>query len=120
MEQINQYCIFLHIKLFLENASVISFNQEITINQLLGSSSFFSKEDGKRFYLKELCNCLDLNNLPELMKYLNNWIINKDKEGEEKKKLLQEIIDKKKEEILVQNYPFAIPVENLMTMKRII
>ena len=100
-------------KQFLENASVISFNQEITINQLLGSSSFFSKEDGKRFYLKELCNCLDLNNLPELMKYLNAWILNKDKEEIPEKQKLQEIIDKRKNEILIEKFPFEVPINNL-------
>ena len=104
-------------KEFLKSASVISLNQEITINQLLGSSSFLNKEDSKQFYLKELGNCLKLNNLPSYMNYLKEWMSkekSEDKEGSEAKKLeFQGLIDKIKNDVLSENYPFKIPVENL-------
>jgi len=104
-------------KQFLQSASIISLNQEITINQLLGASSFLSKEDSKQFYLKELGNCLKLNNLPKYMNILKEWISkekSEDKEGGEAKKLeLQNLIDKFKNDVVNEKYPFKIPVENL-------
>ena len=104
-------------KEFLQNASVISLNQEITINQLLGSSSFLSKEDGKRFYLQELCNCLGINNLPNLMKNLNGWIekeqlSNQNQEIKEKQ-LIKKEIDEIMDNTMNDKFPFKIPVKNL-------
>ena len=104
-------------KEFLENASFISLNQEITINQLLGSSSFLNKEDSKVFYLKELCNCLKINNLPIYMNYLKECLEKEKSENQEeyeaKKLELKEKIDKIKDEIANDKYPFKIPVDNL-------
>ena len=104
-------------KEFLQNASVISLNQEITINQLLGSSSFLSKEDGKRFYLQELCNCLEINNLPNLMKYLNGWIEKEQLQNQnpeiKEKELLKKEIDEIKNKKVNDKFPFKIPVQNL-------
>ena len=102
-------------KEFLKDASVISLNQEITINQLLGSSSFLNKEDGKYFYFKELCNLLKINNLSNLLKYLNIWI-EKEKKSIDlipEKISLKAEIDKIKEKVVVEKFPFKIPVENL-------
>ena len=41
---------------------IVSLNQESTIPQLLGSSSFFTPEEAKKFYLKQLCNLFNENN----------------------------------------------------------
>ena len=102
-------------KEFLKDASVISLNQEITINQLLGSSSFLNKEDGKYFYFKELCNLLKISNLSNLLKYLNIWIEKEKKSnGEIPEKISLKIeIDKIKEKVVGEKFPFKIPVENL-------
>ena len=105
-------------KEFLKSASFISLNQEITINQLLGSSSFLNKEDSKYFYLKELCKCLKITNLPIYMNYLKHWLeikkSGKLEECEEKKLKLKDEIDKIRNDILRdEKYPFRIAIENL-------
>ena len=104
-------------KEFLDSASIISLNQEITINQLLGSSSFLSKDDSKAFYLKELCNCLMVNNLPDYMNNLNKWM-EKEKLEEEEDKIeernkLKNDIDELIKNIVNEKFPFKIAVNNL-------
>lgn len=58
---------------------IVSLNQESTIPQLLGSSSFFTPEDAKRFYLKQLCNIFNENNPIKYLSLLDDWKGNKEK-----------------------------------------
>ena len=56
------YKTFLLEKFFnSDRAKVITLNQETTIDQLLGSTSFFTKEEAKHFYLKTLSRIFDLS-----------------------------------------------------------
>ena len=52
---------------------IVSLNQESTIPQLLGSSSFFTPEDAKKFYLKQLCNIFNENNPIKYLSLLSDW-----------------------------------------------
>ena len=47
---------------FLSNAKTITLNQESSVEQLLGSSSFFSKSEVKDFYLRLIVLICRLNN----------------------------------------------------------
>ena len=51
---------------FLSNAKTITLNQESSVKQLLGSSSFFSKLEVKDFYLRLIVLIYRLNNYKEL------------------------------------------------------
>ena len=55
---------------FLSNAKTITLNQESSVEQLLGSSSFFSKSEVKDFYLRLIVLICRLNNYRELNKKL--------------------------------------------------
>ena len=51
---------------FHSKAKTITLNQEISVEQLLGSSSFFSKSEVKDFYLRLIVLIYLLNNYKEL------------------------------------------------------
>ena len=81
---------------YLEHyASIVSLNQETSIEQLLGSSKLFDKNEAKEFYLTQLCNCIQYKNLPELLFILRQWL-NKENNNfeniEEKVKLEKELL----------------------------
>ena len=57
---------------------IVSLNQESTIPQLLGSSSFFTPEEAKKFYLKQLCNLFNENNPIKYLNLLDDWEGNKE------------------------------------------
>ena len=69
----------------------VSLNQESTIPQLLGSSSFFTPQDAKKFYLKQLCNIFNENNPIKYLSLLNDW--------ENNKKEIEDYIEKKSQKI---------------------
>jgi MoxR-like ATPase len=73
---------------FLSNAKTITLNQESSVEQLLGSSSFFSKSEVNDFYLRLIVLICRLNNYKDLSQKL--------KEGNLKKEELDEIINTKK------------------------
>jgi len=68
-------------------ASVVSLNQETSIEQLLGSSKLFNKNDAKEFYLIQLCNCIQSNKTKELLSLLKQRS-NEEKKIKENKKML--------------------------------
>lgn len=72
-------------------AKTITLNQESSIKQLLGSSSFFSKLEVKDFYLRLIVLICRLNNYKELNQKL--------KEGTLTKKEIDDIIQKKKTDL---------------------
>ena len=73
---------------FLSNAKTITLNQESSVEQLLGSSSFFSKSEVKDFYLRLIVLICELNNYKELSQKLQ--------EGTLTKKEIDDIIQNKK------------------------
>ena len=70
---------------------IVSLNQESTIPQLLGSSSFFTPEDAKKFYLKQLCNIFNENDPIKYLSLLNDWEKNKNEISEYITKKLKKI-----------------------------
>ena len=79
---------------FLSNAKTITLNQESSVEQLLGSSSFFSKSEVKDFYLRLIVLICSLNNYKELNQKLQ--------EGTLTKKEIDKIIQNK---ISSQSFP---------------
>ena len=70
---------------------IVSLNQESTIPQLLGSSSFFTPDDAKKFYLKQLCNIFNENDPIKYLNLLNDWKKNKNEISEYIEKKLKKI-----------------------------
>ncbi len=73
-------------------AKTITLNQESSIKQLLGSSSFFSKLEVKDFYLRLIVLICRLNNIKKLNQKLQ--------EGTLTKKEIDNIIQNKKTDLL--------------------
>ena len=95
-------------------ASIVSLNQETSIEQLLGSSKLFDKNEAKEFYLTQLCNCTQYKNLPELLFILRQWLNkeNNNFENIEEKVKLKTKIDEFIENPLKES-PFKIAIKNL-------
>ena len=55
-------------QLILKNTIPVTVNQESTIEQLLGSTTFLSKVEAKLFYLKNICDIVDSGQYEELEK----------------------------------------------------
>ena len=70
------YKIFLAQK-FLSNTKTIILNQESSVEQLLVSSSFFSKSEVKDFYLRLIVLICRLNNYKELNQKLKEGTLTK-------------------------------------------
>ena len=68
------YKTFLAEEYLKHEASVVSLNQETSIDQLLGSSKFFNKNEAKEFYLNQLCNIIQYKNYPSLLLLLKKWL----------------------------------------------
>ena len=83
----SSYKTFLAQK-FLSNAKIITLNQESSVEQLLGSSSFFSKSEANELYLRLIVLICRINNYKDLNKKL--------RDGTLKKEEIEDIIDKKK------------------------
>ena len=76
---------------FLSNAKTITLNQESSVEQLLGSSAFFSKSEVNDFYLRLIVLICRLNNYKDLNQKL--------REGTLKKEEIDEIINTKKTDL---------------------
>ena len=63
---------------FLPNAKTIALNQESTVEQLLGSASFFTKSDVKEFYLRLITLICRNNKFKELREKLKKGILKKE------------------------------------------
>ena len=78
-------------QLFLNDAKIITLNQESVLSQLLGASAFLSKEEAKLFYIDVICKICHI---------YNREFISKIKEGMIKKEQNDEInISELKEEL---------------------
>ena len=84
---------------FLSNAKTITLNQESSVEQLLGASTFFSKSEVNDFYLRLIVLICRLNNYNELNDKL--------KQGTLTKKEINDIIDSKKVD-LPDSFIYAI------------
>ena len=84
---------------FLSNAKTITLNQESSVEQLLGSSSFFSKNEVNDFYLRLIVLICRLNNYNELNEKLKEGILTKEE--------ITEIIERKKGD-LPYSFHYAI------------
>jgi len=73
---------------FLSNAKTITLNQESSVEQLLGSSAFFSKSEVNDFYLRLIVLICRINNYKDLNQKL--------RDGTLKKEEIEDIIEKKK------------------------
>ena len=85
---------------FLSNAKTITLNQESSVKQLLGSSSFFSKLEVKDFYLRLIVLIYRLNNYKELSQKLQEGTLTKDE--------IDKIIENKKSHL---PYSFIYTIE---------
>ena len=83
---------------FLSNAKTITLNQESSVEQLLGSSSFFSKSEVKDFYLRLIVLICELNNYKELSQKLQEGTLTKDE--------IDKIIENKKSHLPLFIYQF--------------
>ena len=71
---------FLAQLLFLNSKyEIVSLNSETTLAQFIGSTILLSKEESKRYYLKQIYELLQANNIDHLLLDLDNFEKNKDK-----------------------------------------
>ena len=80
-------------QLFLKSAKIITLNQESTVQQLLGSSAFLSKDESKIFYIKYICKVCHLyNQMPTFINQYNKCKSNMDKFKEDFRDTVNPII----------------------------
>ena len=98
-------------RLFLNEdiADLVSLNQETSVAQLIGSSSFFTYNEAKKFYFTQLYKILRINNINEKLVYLNNL-------NENKEKIINEINEAKKIERINEKSTFFYAVERLQNL----
>ena len=73
-------------KIILNNADIVSLNQESTIPQLLGASFFYPPIEDKKFCMRLIYEILEIPNIEIELNKVDNWKENK----EEVKKLIEE------------------------------
>jgi hypothetical protein len=98
-------------RLFLneDKADLVSLNQETTVSQLIGSSSFYTYNEAKRFYLTQIYKILRINNINEKYIYLDD--LNKNKS-----KIINEIEQAKKNEGINENSTFNYALQRLQEL----
>ena len=69
---------------------MISLNSESTISQLIGSSTLLNSEKAKNFYLMQIYEILQANNIENLLKDLEDFENNKEKIKSKIEKLTEE------------------------------
>ena len=62
-----------------EKSEVISLNSESTISQLIGSTTLLTSEKAKNYYLMQIYEILQVNNIDNYLKDLENFELNEDK-----------------------------------------
>ena len=60
-------------------SEVISLNSESTISQLIGSATLLSSEKAKNYYLMQIYEILQVNNIDNFLKDLDDFEGNKNK-----------------------------------------
>ena len=102
----SSYKTFLAKLLFVHGKSeVISLISESTISQLIGSATLLSSEKSKNYYLQQIYEILQLNNIDYFLKDLYNFEKNK----EQIKKIIEENIKEKK---IDEKHTFYYALEN--------
>ena len=94
-------------KLLFQNgkSDVISLNSESTISQLIGSATLLTTEKSKNYYLMQIYEILQANNIDNLLKDLEDFETNKDKI----KKNIEELTKAKK---INKDYTFYYALEH--------
>lgn len=94
-------------KLLFHNGKcdVISLNSESTISQLIGSATLLTTEKSKNYYLMQIYEILQANNIDNLLKDLENF----DKNKEKIKKIIDNMTKNKK---IDKNYTFYYALEH--------
>ena len=96
-------------KLLFHNgkSDVISLNSESTISQLIGSATLLTSEKAKNYYLMQIYEILQANNIDNLLKDLENFEANKEKI----RKNIKELIKIKN---IKENYAFYYALEHFI------
>ena len=84
---------------------IISLNSETTISQLIGSSTLLTSEKAKNYYLLQIYEILQANNIDNLLKDLEDFETNK-------KKIKNKIEELIKYKNINENYTFYYALEN--------
>ena len=92
-----------------DKADLVSLNHETSLSQLIGSSSFYSFKEAKKFYLTQIFKILRVNNIHEKLIYLEN--INENKE-----KILNEIEKAKERERFNEKSTFSYALKRLQDL----
>ena len=94
-------------KLLFHNgkSDVISLNSESTISQLIGSATLLTTEKARNYYLMQIYEILQANNIDNLLKDLEDFNKNKEKI----KKTINELTRSKK---IDKNYTFYYALEH--------
>ena len=94
-------------KLLFQNgkSDVISLNSESTISQLIGSATLLTSEKAKNYYLMQIYEILQANNIDNLLTDLDNF-------EENKKKIKKKIEEMTKDKNIDKNYTFYYALEN--------
>ena len=82
--------------LFIDKkCEVISLNSELTISQLIGSTTLLTTEKAKNFYLKEIFEIIQANNIDNLLLGLEDFEKNKENIKKNIKELTEQFLKKK-------------------------
>ena len=93
-----------------EKYDVISLNSELTISQLIGSPTILSLENEKYYYLNQIYEILQANNIELLLQDLKDFQGNKEKIKKTIEDLKVELIRKKRIN-KIEEYPFNYALE---------
>ena len=92
--------LFIHGK-----SEVISLNSESTISQLIGSSTLLTSEKSKNYYLQQIYEILQVNNIENFLKDLDDFDKNKEK-------ITKNIEENIKEKKIDKKHTFYYALEN--------
>ena len=92
-----------------DKADLVSLNHETSLSQLIGSSSFYSFKEAKKFYLTQIFKILRVNNIHEKLIYLENL-------NENKEKILNEIEKAKERERFNEKSTFSYALQRLQDL----
>jgi len=92
---------------------IISLNSELTTAQLIGTPILLTTEKAQNYYLRQICEILQVNNLEKILKEFEELNSNKE--------LIKEKITKLKEDFMknngitnMENYPFNYALERFI------
>ena len=91
-----------------EKCEVISLNSELTVSQLIGSPTLLTTEKAKNFYLLQIYEILQENNIGNLLKDLEDFEANKEN-------IKKNIEESSKEKNINKNHPFYHALQHFKT-----